>query len=276
MDAKNRVSDNDTSKQQCITPVKDGRFQFSCHKGVPCFTDCCRDLRLILTPYDIIRLKNRLGLSSKEFLDTHTVSEFDTAMGLPTVLLKMKEDSRRSCFFVSAEGCTIYEDRPGACRVYPLGRAAQKGVGAEGVREKYFVVKEPHCRGFEEKKTWNIHEWLSDQEVDTYNEMNDYWTEVTTSQHPDRYKGLDGKKIQMFFMASYNLDSFKKFVFSSKFLDLFEIDRKTQEEIRSDEVALLKFGCRWLKFSLFGEATIQVKAAVIQAKKEETGMRQKK
>ena len=95
MDSKNRVSDNDTSKQQCITPVKDGKFQFSCHKGVPCFTDCCRDLRLILTPYDIIRLKNRLGLSSKEFLDTHTVSEFDTAMGLPTVLLKMKEDEIR-------------------------------------------------------------------------------------------------------------------------------------------------------------------------------------
>jgi Fe-S-cluster containining protein len=218
-------------------------------------------------------MKNRLGLSSKEFLDTHTVSEFDTTMGLPTVLLKMKEDSRRSCFFVSSEGCTIYEDRPGACRVYPLGRAAQKGDGTEGMREKYFVVKEPHCRGFEEEKTWRIDEWLGDQEVDTYNEMNDHWAEVTTSRHPDRYKGLDEKKMQMFFMASYNLDSFREFVFSSKFFDLFEVDRATQEEIRNDEVALMKFACLWMRFSLFGESTIQVKSAVMQAKKEEAGKR---
>ena len=160
--------------------------------------------------------------------------------------------------------------------MYPLGRAAQTEAGGEGVREKYFVVKEPHCRGFEEKKTWNLQEWLRDQEVDTYNAMNDCWAEVTTSRHPDRYKGLDEKKLQMFFMASYNLDSFRKFVFSSKFLDLFEIDRETQEAIRSDEAALMKFACRWMKFSLFGEATIRVKSAVMQAKKEETEMRQEK
>jgi len=265
--------DPNENKQQLITPINDGIFQFSCHKGVPCFTDCCRDLRLILTPYDVIRLKKRLGLSAKEFLDTYTFSEFNKSMGMPIVLLKMREEKQRRCPFVSPEGCTIYEDRPGACRIYPLGRAAQKETSAERVREKYFLVREPHCRGFEEKKTWTVPEWLRDQEVGIYNEMNDYWTEVTTSRHPDCYRGLDERKIQMFYLASYNLDSFKEFVFSTRFLALFEIDRETQEKIRSNEVALMKFGCRWMKFSLFGEATIPVKAAVIQTKKEQMGIK---
>jgi len=34
------------------------KFKFECHKGVKCFTKCCRGINIVLTPYDIIRLKN--------------------------------------------------------------------------------------------------------------------------------------------------------------------------------------------------------------------------
>jgi len=44
-------------------------FRFRCNPGVPCFTRCCGDVTIALTPYDVIRLKNALGVSSKEFLD---------------------------------------------------------------------------------------------------------------------------------------------------------------------------------------------------------------
>jgi hypothetical protein len=43
-------------------------FRFACHDGLDCFTRCCRDITIFLTPYDILRLKNDLGLSSQEFL----------------------------------------------------------------------------------------------------------------------------------------------------------------------------------------------------------------
>ncbi len=49
-----------------IQPLRlgpDSRFQFRCHKDVKCFTQCCRGINIILTPYDIIGLKHRLGLS---------------------------------------------------------------------------------------------------------------------------------------------------------------------------------------------------------------------
>ncbi|MFH0813316.1 MAG: YkgJ family cysteine cluster protein, partial [Pseudomonadota bacterium] len=260
-------------KEQLLVPIRGGTFQFACHKNVPCFTDCCRDLRLLLTPYDIIRLKNRLGVSSREFLGTYTVSEFDQKMGLPIVLLKMNADEGKKCLLVASEGCTIYEDRPGACRVYPLGRAAQKGGSDEQAREHYFMVREHHCLGFREERVWTIKQWLNDQGIDHYNEMNDYWLEIITSRNPMRHQGLNDKKLQMFFMASYNLESFKEFVFSSTFLKLFEVGKELQEKIGKDEVELMKFACRWMKFSLFGEGTLKIKDEIIQTRKENTTMR---
>ncbi len=47
----------------------DTPFRFACNPGVACFNECCRDLNQFLTPYDVLRLKRGLGLSSRQFLD---------------------------------------------------------------------------------------------------------------------------------------------------------------------------------------------------------------
>jgi Fe-S-cluster containining protein len=78
------------------------------------------------------------------------------------ILLKMKDDDYRKCPFVSPEGCLIYQDRPGACRIYPLGRAAKTGFCQDEIKEHYFMVKEPHCLGFKEERIWSLREWLKD------------------------------------------------------------------------------------------------------------------
>jgi hypothetical protein len=64
----------------------------------------------------------------------------------------------------------------------------------------------------------------------------------------------------MFFMASYNLDKFRVFLFDSPFFDRFSVEAGAQEKLASDDKALMLFAFDWLKFSLFGEKTIQVKA----------------
>ena len=241
-----------------MIPLSEETFRFACHPSVSCFTDCCRNLRLVLTPYDIIRLRKHLNISAKEFLDTHTVSEFTEQVGLPMVLLKMQDNEQKTCPFVSPQGCTVYEDRPGACRMYPIGRAAQKQHFDVGTREQYFVVKEPHCVGFEENKEWTIQEWLDDQGLNEYNAMNDYWTEIVTSSNPQRHGGIDEKKAQMFYMASYNIDMFRKFVLSAQFLSRFDLEASLKERLENDDMALMKFAMKWLKFSLFGEGTLDI------------------
>jgi uncharacterized protein len=60
-------------------------------------------------------------------------------------------------------------------------------------------------------------------------------------------------------MASYDIDKFKKFVFESGLLDLFEMDREEIEKMRGDRIALMKFGFKYLKYVLMLEETLKVK-----------------
>jgi uncharacterized protein len=120
--------DKPTDRMATIDPVQlslDSKFEFACHKGVKCFTKCCRGINIVLTPYDIIRLKNRLQLSSEEFLAIYTEPQLLEKTDLPIITLKLLDDDINSCPFVKdKEGCMVYQDRPTTCRYYPLGVAS--------------------------------------------------------------------------------------------------------------------------------------------------------
>ncbi len=242
-----------------IQPAVEETFRFACLKELPCFTRCCANLKLVLTPYDILRLKNRLHLSSEAFLDRYTAAYADPASGLPMVRLKMKNDATRKCPFLTPDGCTVYSDRPGACRLYPLGRAASKMNEGCRLGQYYFKVKEAHCMGWHEEKAWTIQEWLTDQGLDEYNAMNDAYMEINTGQPLSVLKKLNDRQLQMYYMACYNLDAFRNFLFESSFRHRFDIERDFLNRLRTDDLALMAFASRWLKFSLFNEPTFQSK-----------------
>jgi Fe-S-cluster containining protein len=260
-----RQSVNNANDREIFQSFQGNEFQFDCHKDIACFTACCAGLKLILTPYDILRIKHRLNLSSWDFLERYTETVFESPSQFPRVQLKMAEDEKASCPFVTGTGCTIYEDRPGACRIYPLGRAALKVDREKGAREKFFMVHEAHCLGFQEPKRWTIEEWMAKEGVDEYNAMNDQWLEIITSQKSLGPNEDARKKIQMFFMASYNLDKFREFIFNSRFFARFEVAPDLREEMALDDTALMKFGFQWLKFSLFGENSISVRPRPLQS-----------
>lgn len=230
----------------------DHRFSFDCHPGVSCFTQCCRGISIILTPYDIIQLKNRLGLSSEEFLAIYTKPELLEKTDLPVITLKLLDDEMQSCPFVRPTGCLIYKDRPTTCRYYPLGVASLSHKEGADDQDFFFFIKEPHCRGFEEKKTWTVREWREDQGVKIRDEINADWTDLLVHKRsfPPNIQLTEQSK-QMFFMASYNIDKFRSFVFDSTFLDRYDVDSETIETIRADEIELLKFALRWMKSIFF-------------------------
>jgi Fe-S-cluster containining protein len=244
-----------TEKMATIQPVRLGmnsRFQFKCHKGVKCFTKCCHGINIILTPFDVIRLKNRLGLSSEEFLALYTELHLLEKTDLPVISLKLMDDDLQSCPFVRDDGCILYEDRPTSCRYYPLGVATlqhKEGADDDGF---FFFVSEPHCLGFDEEKQWTVAEWRKDQGVDLRDDINAEWTDLVVRKRsfPVNVK-LTEKAKQMFFMVSYNIDKFRQFVFESTFLARFAVDEETLAKIKADETELLKFGVRWLKGVLF-------------------------
>ena len=234
-------------------------FRFECHTGISCFTECCAGLQLLLTPYDILRMKNRLNIPSDQFLDQYTKTLFDHHPRFPVIKLNMRKDEGHRCPFVTEKGCDIYEDRPEACRLYPVGRASALVDRETESREKYFIVDESHCRGFQEEKKWSLTEWLSHEGVKEYKDMNNAWLGIMTSSKSLGPKAHLAQKHQMFFMASYNLDKFRQFLFHSKFFTHFQVDNELKDRMETDDVALMAFGFDWLKFSLFGDKTLQVK-----------------
>ncbi len=251
---------NGTEEDQIFRPLTGDIFHFSCHKGISCFTECCAKLRLILTPYDILRMKNHLKLTSDQFLERYTDTIIDNNSRFPMVKLKMREGQKQACPFVTNDGCSIYEDRPEACRLYPVGRASAMVEGEKDARKRFFMVAESHCQGFKEKHEWTLDDWINHEGVREYSSMNDQWLGIITSPKSLGPKTHLPQKHQMFFMASYNLDKFRGFLFKSGFFDRFQVDSDLKERLKSDDTTLMSFAFDWLKFSLFGEKTIQLKS----------------
>ncbi|GAB4354194.1 MAG: YkgJ family cysteine cluster protein [Candidatus Abyssubacteria bacterium] len=244
------------------------KFRFSCHKGLNCFTQCCADVTIFLTPYDIIRMKNRLGISSDEFLAAYTFVPFTEQQKVPVIVLKMGDDEQKTCPFLTPEGCSIYEDRPWACRMYPLGLASPSEDGSAIKQQFYFVMQEGNCCGFSEDKEWTVAEWIENQGVTLYNQMGESFKGITLHEFFRTGGRLEPEKMEMLYMGCYHLDKFRRFVFESKFLECFDIDPELVARIRSDDVELMEFAFQWLKFALFNEPTVKIRGSVLEAKRQ--------
>ncbi|OEU83722.1 MAG: Fe-S oxidoreductase [Desulfobacterales bacterium S5133MH4] len=267
------MKDPSQTYEDGIEPRKytaDSRFTFACHKGMECYTHCCSDLNIILTPYDILRMKNRLELTCDQFLAIYTKPELLSRTRLPVATLKMVDDDKKSCPFVTPEGCTIYEDRPVTCRYYPLGMAAFREQEIQPTGEDfYFMVRESHCLGFEADKEWTVSEWREDQGVAPYDEINKAWVEFMLKKKSFGFQAdLSEESRAMFFMVSSNVDRLRRFIFESSFLDKYDVETDVLEQIKTDEVALLKFGFDWLQSALFGADKLNLKDHVLKAYEE--------
>ncbi|MDY7033311.1 MAG: YkgJ family cysteine cluster protein, partial [Thermodesulfobacteriota bacterium] len=202
-----------------------------------------------------------LGVSSGEFLEKYTYTYVDEVNSHPFAVLKVEDDDKGGCPFISSEGCGIYEDRPSNCRYYPIGQGLIIVESDEGPvnEEFYFFIRDPNCLGYQGEKEWTIGSWRIDQGADLYDEMNREWKEIQLRRNTSEQSKLDSRKQSMLYMASYDIDKFKKFVFESKLLDILEVDKEEIEKIQIDEIALMKFGFKYLKYILMLEETLQVK-----------------
>lgn len=245
-----------------MEPLGNKSFRFACHPGVPCFTRCCRRLELFLYPYDILRLKNRLGISSEEFLNRYAGVVRGPNPYFPSVVMVMRDDQEKTCPLLGEAGCTVYPDRPSACRTYPLERAVDREVRGGRRQEFYFLTNHDYCLGHREERVWTVKEWVRDQHLQYYNQMDDLWAELDTlfaDRTTWRGEGAAGPRQLLAFMVCYNLDRFRQYLSAQNLLDQFRLDKSRRRSIESDDEALLLFGFDWLLHLLGGRPTLQSK-----------------
>lgn len=231
----------------------DERFSFDCGPQQPCFNRCCAELTLPLTPYDVLRLRRQLGMESEEFLRVFTAMRSVPDTGLPLPLLRMLESPDAPCPFVTPGGCSVYEDRPGACRCYPLGRGAR--LGREGIAERFFLVREEHCRGFDCGSSRTPAQWLENQGMRPYTASNDRYMRLMSLVRATG-KPLEPRLATMSILCLYQLDKFRELITSMRIFSRVSVDADRQalvlEDSRQGDEAALNFGLDWMELVIFG------------------------
>ncbi|OSM02088.1 YkgJ family cysteine cluster protein [Magnetofaba australis] len=241
---------------ELLHPTKlgaDDRFQFGCHPGVSCFNECCKNIEIVLTPYDMVRLRNRLEVDAETFLHDYATPMTLPKGKLPIVIIRMDPESGR-CPFNSDAGCSVYSDRPAACRNYPVCMALTHKDDAHSKPESV-VIHETFCQGHQEPGQWTVAEWRKDQGADGYDARNQGWMDIIVrrrGQEGELSSGLQGL-LELFFTAGANPAEFRKFVFQSSFLSRYQLDPDTEARIRHNDEALMEFAFQWLNGALFGD-----------------------
>lgn len=235
----------------------DDTLTFRCQKDLDCFTKCCADVSVVLTPYDVLRMKKALKIDSSEFLDRYTILTCSRKNNLPIVLLKMNPDDKR-CPFVTEQGCSVYAHRPWACRMYPLG-LAEPEVPNPSEKGFYFVIREEQCHGHGQGSPCRLRDYIAAQGIEAFEMMGASFGRLMTNPFWQKGDPLTAEQAAMYVMACFDLDRFRRFVFDTRFLELFDVDETRQEVLREDDEELLEFAMQWLQFSLLKEKTMRLK-----------------
>lgn len=166
-------------------------------------SDCCKGMgeSVILDAYDIHRLKCRTGRGFEDLLQN--AIELHVVDGVILPNLAMKTGEKEQCYFLSDAGrCTIHEDRPGICRLFPLGRYYEE----EGFR--YFLQKD-ECP--KQKTKIKVSKWLDMKNPKEYETFISSWHELLKTME-NLYEKLSAKGCE---------EEIKKF--NMLFLQLFYI-----------------------------------------------------
>jgi Fe-S-cluster containining protein len=239
-----RLVRQQTMEGSLISIDPDTPFRFQCGPGVACFNECCRDLNQFLTPYDVLRLKRGLGLSSRQFLEQYTRRHTGPGSGLPVVTLKPSDPERLTCPLLTPDGCRVYRDRPSSCRTYPLVRILRRSRESGDMFEEYGLLREPHCRGFNAERRQTVREWTADQGLREYNAENDRLLEVIRLKARLSAKVLPPSLAEQVFTALYDLDMLREQLRDGS---LEGMSALLPEDAWRDEAGLLRVGLEWVK-----------------------------
>jgi Fe-S-cluster containining protein len=132
-------------------------FGYVCHRCLR----CCRGKAVQVNPYDIARLARRLGQTTSEFKARWT----EDGQGV-----FLRQAATGDCVFLTPQGCSVHDDRPLTCRIYPLARA----VDADGGEVWRALPPHPKTRG-DYRITGVIADFITEQGAAPYIEAADQY-----------------------------------------------------------------------------------------------------
>jgi hypothetical protein len=137
----------------------------------------------------------------------------------------------------------------------------------------YALVKEAHCLGHNEPRSLTIDAYRAEQGLTDYDAQGRGWRQLVLkkmSSGPTVGKP-SVKSRQLFFMTCYDLDTFRAFVDSGPFKELYDVPEAELKAMLGDslesEEALMQFGFRFLRQVMFGEESIPLHQAAVEKRR---------
>lgn len=207
-------------------PEKDSRFRFECRAC----GRCCGEFKIVLSPYDIIRLGKATGCPTHELIGRGTVSivreSFKKTFGfapiaslfdcfslpgmdvIPIAILRFRGShlAEEECEFLSAPKdsrrlCEIYENRPTMCRLHPLGCITV------GSRRRWFY-RRPLCEK-ESGAELTVKEWVRQSRLEPFLRANAHYLRWIREllEHCDDLPSISEEQWQRLGQIWYDFDS---------------------------------------------------------------------
>lgn len=165
---------------------------------------CCRGMgqSIVLDPLDVFRLIKKLNQNFEELIGS--CLELRVVDGLILPNLKMQGEEEQ-CAFLSEEGrCSIHAERPGFCRLFPLGRYYENGSF------RYFL--QIHECKKENRAKIKVKKWLDVPDVKCYEKFINDWhyylvsMQDCLSEKPDKAKKVSMYILKQFYLLPYNME----------------------------------------------------------------------
>lgn len=181
----------------------DDTFNFTCSRC----NNCCKHRPgeggftiPSLLPYDIIRLSRSLKITTTEFLERY--AEFDQRdwPSIKRPFLKFIGDEQEMrCPFLDDSGCSVHDDKPMICRLYPLGRFS--------LRTKVIITlpkKLKHCPGGSGQEH-TVRNWLDESGVQDHFKHDKFW-DLFFSMDIEIFNSLPQEGRDTFYTTLYDFD----------------------------------------------------------------------
>jgi hypothetical protein len=139
------------------------------------------------------------------------------------------------------------------------GMLASSSKGS--VEMVYFFRPPDFCMGSKESDIHTPESWTCDQQAEVYERMTIKWAELKQmfTTNPWGSQGPDSPKGKMAFMAAYNLDRFRQFIFESTFLTRYKVKSANLKKIKTDDYQLLLFAFEWIKLFVWGKPSNKIR-----------------
>ena len=169
------------------------------------------------------------------------------------------------------EGCGVYTDRPTVCRYYPVALLQIRQKEGVGSQQNYSMITEDHCKGHLEDRKITIGDYRTEQGVAEYDDHNAEWYQLILKKKSagPSVGRPPMASLRLFFIASYDIDTFRRFVLSENFRNTYVLPEEFYAEVEKDDLELLRFAYRFLRQVLFGERSVEEVANAWEKRMEE-------